>query len=130
MPSKPPASRSPPDAATASSSARRRKRSPIGWASSARDFASVWRPRISDDGKTLAWQAKHTEDGRGLLGIADRYVGTFDDVLWGPEFETDEHAVVRVAWIIRRGRKITRLTVPLTVVDQPRRPTTVVHRDA
>lgn len=95
-----------------------------------RDFASVWRPRISDDGKTLAWQAKHTEDGRGFLGIADRYVGTFDDVLWGPEFETDERAVVRVAWIIRRGRKITRLTVPLTVVDQPRRPTTVVHRDA
>lgn len=71
-------------------------------------FASVWRPRVSDDGAVVAWEATREKGGRGIFGIDDRPVGSFDEILWGPELEPE-----RVAWIVRRGRKITRITVPL-----------------
>lgn len=79
----------------------------------ASDFAATWRPRVSDDGTVVAWQAKRTDDGRGTLGIGSRAIGSFDDVLWGPELEPAAGGRIHVAWVIRRGRTVTRLRVPL-----------------
>ena len=80
-------------------------------------FDSTWRPRVSDDGRIVAWQAKRNDQTRGVLGINDRRVAAFDDVLWGPEFADGE----RVVWIIRRGTHITRLSVPMSVAERPHR---------
>ena len=74
-------------------------------------FSGTWRPRVSDDGAVLAWEARRSDDVRGLLGINGRVIGSFDDVLWGPEFSAGD----RVVWIVRRGSKITRLSVPFVV---------------
>jgi hypothetical protein len=71
-------------------------------------LSATWRPRVTEDGAILAWEGKRDEESRGLFGINGRVVGSFDDVLWGPEF----HDRDRVAWIVRRGRKITRISVP------------------
>ncbi|MCC6764609.1 MAG: hypothetical protein IT293_08095 [Deltaproteobacteria bacterium] len=73
-------------------------------------FSATWRPRVSDDGATVAWQAQRVEGGRGTLGIGAHRVGTFDEVLWGPEFET-ANGRPRIAWVIRRGRALTRVSV-------------------
>lgn len=80
-------------------------------------FDAIWRPRVSDDGATIAWQAKRERKERGLFGIDQRVVGSFDDVLWGPEPDGTD----RMAWVVRRGRTLTRLSVPLAVADQPDR---------
>ncbi len=72
-------------------------------------YASTWRPRVSDDGATVVWEAQDDVNGRGRLGINHRAIGSFDSILWGPEFERGD----RVAWIIRRGRKLTRVSVSL-----------------
>ncbi len=87
-------------------------------------FTGTWRPRLSEDGKTLAWEGMRNDDGRGVFGIDDRQLGSFDEVLWGPEFQAGD----RVAWVIRRGRKITRISVPLSIARGPRRPHTIVRR--
>lgn len=89
-------------------------------------FDSVWRPRISDDGATVAWEAKQDTDRRGILGINDRAIGSFDEVLWGPQLEGDD----RVAWVIRRGRQLTRLSVPIALGQPPRRSARVVIKPA
>jgi len=78
--------------------------------------SSVWRPRVSDDGTTLAWEAKRDDESRGIFGINDRVVGSFDDVLWGPEFQSGTRAV----WILRRGRKISRISVPFSAAARER----------
>jgi hypothetical protein len=44
-----------------------------------------------------------------VFGIDRRAIGSFDSVLWGPEFEGRD----RVAWVLRRGHKLTRVTVPI-----------------
>lgn len=79
----------------------------------ASDFAATWRPRVADDGTTVAWQAKVADSGRGTLGIGARRIGSFDEVLWGPELETDARGRAHVAWVVRRGRTLTRLRVAL-----------------
>jgi hypothetical protein len=66
----------------------------------------VWRPRFSPDGRHVLW-AGGPERGRRRLGIDGRVIVHFDDVLYGPEFPAPHTAV----WVIRRGRKITRLQV-------------------
>lgn len=72
-----------------------------------------WRPKVWDDDRsTVAWEALLTDGGRGRFGIDDHHLGSFDDVYWGPEEEPGD----RVAWVVRRGRKITRISVPLTYV--------------
>jgi hypothetical protein len=89
------------------------------------DFMATWRPRLSEDGATLAWEAMNDDAGRGFFGIDDHRLGSFDEVLWGPEFEPGD----RVAWIVRRGRKITRISVPIAVVREPRHPRAVFDRE-
>jgi hypothetical protein len=79
-------------------------------------YTSVWRPLVSDDGTTLAWEAQNSDQPRGVLGIDARSVGSFDVVAWGPEFDADD----RVSWIIRRGRKVTRVTVPISAARNER----------
>ncbi len=79
---------------------------------------SVWRPRVSEDGATLAWEMTLDDEGRGFFGVDQRRLGTFDEVLWGPEFESGE----RVAWVVRRGRTLSRITVPLAFVRAPHHP--------
>jgi hypothetical protein len=71
-------------------------------------WASVWRPRLTAGARHLAWEAQHDPDGPGVLGLDRWRLGTFDEVLWGPTFEGD-----RVAWIIRRERRLTRVELPL-----------------
>jgi hypothetical protein len=78
-------------------------------------FASVWRPRVSDDGSVVAWEATLERDGRGVFGVNGRRIGSFDEILWGPELGADD----RVAWIVRRGRSLTRVSVPLAVARDP-----------
>lgn len=85
----------------------------VDGAARASGFAATWRPRVADDGVTVAWEASYSESGRGRLGIGARRVGSFDEVLWGPELETASDGRRRVAWVIRRGRTLTRLDVPL-----------------
>ena len=74
-----------------------------------------WRPKVWDDGATVAWEALLTDDGRGRFGIDGHHLGSFDEVYWGPESEPGD----RVAWVVRRGRKITRISVPLSLVREP-----------
>lgn len=71
-------------------------------------YAAVWRPRLDATGTHLAWQAQPDPEGPGVLGLDARRITRFDEILWGPEFTPDH-----VAWIIRRGRKLTRIQVPL-----------------
>jgi hypothetical protein len=71
-------------------------------------LATVWRPRVSDDGAIVAWEGTLEAKGRGVFGINGRRLGLFDEVVWGPEFEPDE----RVAWVLRRGRKLVRVRAP------------------
>lgn len=87
------------------------------------DFRSTWRPRLSEDGATLVWEAMKDDAGRGFFGIDEHRLGSFDEVLWGPEFEVGD----RVAWVVRRGRKITRISVPISAARAPRHPRAVVH---
>jgi hypothetical protein len=65
-------------------------------------FDEVWRPRLSPDGDRLAWAARRGD--RPFVGLDDGIVAAFDDVLWGPRFSQGA-----VSWVIRRGRKVTRL---------------------
>jgi hypothetical protein len=73
--------------------------------------SGTWRPRVTEDGAILAWEAKRDEESRGLFGLNGRVIGSFDDVLWGPEFRDGDRAV----WIIRRGSRVTRIRVPFAV---------------
>lgn len=66
----------------------------------------VWRPRFSPDGTHVLW-AGGPERGRRRLGVDHWLVTRFDDVLSGPEFPTPDTGV----WVIRRGRKISRIEV-------------------
>jgi hypothetical protein len=72
-------------------------------------FPGVWRPRLDPTAQHVAWQADGGGDQRGILGVDGRRVASFDDILWGPEFGPDGTA----SWVIRRGRKVTRLAVPV-----------------
>jgi hypothetical protein len=87
-------------------------------------LASVWRPRLSEDASTLIWEVTVRDGERGTFGIDDRTIGSFDEIFWGPELEPDD----RVAWIIRRGRKVTRVSVPIAIAREPRRPVAVVAK--
>lgn len=87
-------------------------------------FTSVWRPRASADGAFVAWEAKPDANARGVFGLNDRTIGSFDEILWGPDFVSDD----RVAWIIRRGRSLTRISVPLALAREPGRTPRVVRR--
>jgi hypothetical protein len=87
-------------------------------------FTSVWRPRVSADGAFVAWEAKPDADARGVFGLNGRTIGRFDEILWGPDFVSDD----RVAWIIRRGRSVTRISVPLALAREPDRTPRVVRR--
>ncbi len=89
-------------------------------------FEMVWRPRVADDGTSVAWEAKFRPEGRGFLGIDDRVIGSFDEILWGPEFEAEG----RVAWVIRRGRSLTRVSAPVALGGKPRRWFDVVAKPA
>jgi hypothetical protein len=79
---------------------------------------AVWRPRVSEDGSTLAWEATVSDDGGGFFGIDDHRLGSFDEVLWGPEPEPGE----RMVWVVRRGRKITRFSIPIAAARNPNHP--------
>jgi len=75
-----------------------------------RKYRAVWRPRFTKDGKHIAWEAKrHEHAPGGVLGLDGREITSFDDVIWGPEFPR----AGAVSWVIRRGRKLVRLDVPL-----------------
>jgi hypothetical protein len=69
-------------------------------------FELVWRPRLSPDATRVFWAAG-PERGRRSIGVDMRTIMHFDDILYGPEFPDGETAV----WVIRRGRKITRVSV-------------------
>jgi hypothetical protein len=58
-------------------------------------------PRIDANGAHVAWESDAT------LVLDGRRIARFDEKLWGPSF--DEPG--RVAWVIRRGRRLVRLTV-------------------
>lgn len=75
-------------------------------------YTSTWRPRVSDDGTVVAWEAQNENETRGHLGINGRAVGSFDRLFWGPDFEDGD----RVAWVIQRGRKLTRVSFALDAV--------------
>jgi hypothetical protein len=74
-------------------------------------YDAVWRPRLAGPDSPLAWEAMPERDGRGVLGLDGRRLASFDEVLWGPTFSGSPPS--RVSWVIRRGRKISRLDVPL-----------------
>jgi hypothetical protein len=69
-------------------------------------FELVWRPRFSPDATQVFWAAG-PDRGRRSIGIDMRTVMHFDDILYGPDFADGRKAT----WVIRRGRKITRVTV-------------------
>jgi hypothetical protein len=69
----------------------------------------IWRPHFDESGKHLAWQRRRSEKARGRLGIDDRIVGTFDDLIRGPEYNGNT-----VWWAIRHRKRILRVEVPLS----------------
>jgi hypothetical protein len=71
-------------------------------------MTNVWRPLLGPGTGRLVWQRRGEEDERGVLGIDQRPIASFDDVVWGPR-------VLRpgmVTWVIRRGQRLIRLDVP------------------
>jgi hypothetical protein len=68
----------------------------------------VWRPLVEPTGR-LVWQSRGEEGERAKLGIDRRAISAFDDVVWGPRFLEPG----TVTWVIRRGRRLVRLDVPL-----------------
>ncbi len=66
-------------------------------------YVEIWRPRITPDGKHVAWEGKRGK--RGVLVIDGDSRASFDDVLWGPEFLAPD----TVSWVIRRGTRILRV---------------------
>ena len=69
-------------------------------------YRAVYRPRFTPDGRQVVWAGQRVHAGAGVLAVGTRRVAPFDDVLWGPEFPTPD----RVAWIVRRGRHLVRVT--------------------
>jgi hypothetical protein len=68
---------------------------------------SIWSPVLSEDGAHVAWTAEAADKIQLVLdGIA---LGVAEEIAWGPRFE----ASGTVAWVIREGNKIVRLTFPL-----------------
>lgn len=65
----------------------------------------AWRPRLDPAGERLAWEA--TPEKASYLGLDATPVSRFDEVYWGPEFVAPQ----QVAWVVRRGRKIARITL-------------------
>ncbi len=75
-----------------------------------RRYGAVWRPRVAGDGDHVAWEAQRRRGGTaGVLGLDRRRIASFEEVLWGPDFSRED----TVSWVIRRGRNVTRLDVPL-----------------
>lgn len=70
-------------------------------------FDQVWRPRFDPAARHIAWAAQRGP--RPHLGIDDVELAAFDDVLWGPKWT----APATVSWVIRRGRKVSRLDAAL-----------------
>ena len=71
-------------------------------------FSAVWRPRFEPGTTRLAWESLPEPGGRGILGSGRRRMASFDEVVWGPEFLGRG----TVTWVIRRGRRLTRIDVP------------------
>lgn len=71
-------------------------------------FELVWRPRVSPNGRHVFW-AGGAERGRRAIGVDGHVVTRFDDILYGPEFPSPDEPV----WVIRRGRKISRIEARL-----------------
>jgi len=69
-------------------------------------FEAVWQPRFNKTGTHIAWEALRGK--RPMLFLDGRGVRSFDEVLWGPMFSPE-----KVSWVIRRGRRIMRVEVPL-----------------
>jgi len=74
-----------------------------------RHVNALWHPRLSTDSRWVAWAALPAYGARGILGVNRRQLGGFDDLLWGPTFIRPD----AVSWIVRHGRRITRLEFPL-----------------
>ena len=74
-------------------------------------YQVVWRPRFTPDARRVLWAAG-PQEGRGALGVDGQIVTRFDDVLYGPEVADPDW----MAWVIRRGRSISRLELRTTVV--------------
>ncbi len=72
------------------------------------EFAALWRPRFEPRTGRLAWEAELERRQNGWLGIDGRRIASFDEVVWGPEFFRRGTAT----WVIRRGRRLTRLDIP------------------
>ena len=68
----------------------------------------VWRPLLEPKTGRLVWQSRE-EGERAKLGIDRRAIAAFDDVVWGPRFLQPG----TVTWVIRRGRRLVRLDVPI-----------------
>lgn len=68
------------------------------------DWAEAWRPRLDPRGEHLAWEAAPAR-GRPALGLDGIVVSHFDGIFWGPTFVEPR----RVAWVVRRGRRLVRL---------------------
>ena len=66
-------------------------------------YDEVWRPRFSPDGAHLAWEAKRAK--RSILVLDGDSLYSYDDVLWGPEFQFANH----VSWVVRRGPRLVRV---------------------
>jgi len=64
----------------------------------------TWRPRMSPDGQDVFWEGG-PERSRRWIGIDDRVITRFDDVMYGPEFPAPRTAV----WVVRRGLGIWRI---------------------
>ncbi len=73
-------------------------------------YYSIWRPRFDPSGRHLAWEGQHTRGGRGVVVLDGRDLASFDDLLDGPTFLAPDH----VSWVVRRNRRLTRLTFPLS----------------
>jgi len=68
-------------------------------------FEEVWRPRLDREGRHLAWEA--APEREPWIGFDRLMLSRFDDVYWGPDFADPHH----VSWIVRRGRRVVRLTL-------------------
>jgi hypothetical protein len=71
-------------------------------------FAAVWRPRLDVKSGHVAWQARPGGDEPDVLGVDGRTLASFDEVVWGPTFGPNG----TVSWVIRRGRKVSRINLP------------------
>lgn len=72
-------------------------------------YYATWRPRFDPSGRHVGWEAITKPGGRLVLGIDERALVRFDDLIDGPA----NLARGWMSWAVRNGRRLSRVNLRL-----------------